>query len=926
MANMQFSHPPPPPPPAHSAYKTWTDIDDDGGIRKNINDHDGRIRSNETRLADLHTMSLSPAAEQQLSPTQQLQQTLPQKSWKRFLTLRRTKSSTADLTHDGPPTSTMSAAAPSLVGFADLDYYSQEEWSSFPTTTTSRSAHSSTNIPPALASSSQASKTRRQRVAVDTARAVASSAKQSKSERESAGPASAGTDGASPTGGSSTPGVLSSSSASISAGSSGPPPSPLANLTSRQLTNLAASVLHHLGEKQESIGGSSGGGDGGSHAITGDYTGITTEHLAAARALASPMRHSAANTADPQFSQTTAKLAQLPDPQLYRLALDVEDECERRFPDLAMSAVSVDAQRDEALQIQRGSRIFLSLSRKKFGEGGGTIKRSIKTQRSDPTLFNNIDAMPSSAPLPTTDAPPFRIQSPLHTTATLQRPRTAGLRLSQDADRFVAQPVPVKQVKAGFLTNAATLPPPPMDQDQPSHKVSTRQVRPAEAQPTPATSSKVIPQRGKSQTRVPTTTPDVGPRRQRSESHSGNPSPKKDITTPSSIETKRTLTVSRKPTSQESLKRLDSLLPKRPMARRMPSYQNDLEKIGRVAAHLKRHEDHDIVSTTDDDDDDQILGDWAVRKQQQQLDVLNWRRRENEFAASTAEDATKSSESDLEDADVTANERQRRISAAAAASIGLSGASWREWCTKCVESESGYHFRRDRQPSPPPAQLQRSHTHSASTHTPRLPHALPTPAVSPMANTIHHTSPRLRANGVASPILHIATSLSSVPDIQTLRAPSPARTPTPRSASPSAKDFTPFHAALGILTTPQLLAAVRDVRGVMARRHGPPKHRRNGSNTTIQIISASPPSTAPLTPLTASPTPPSASSDSNPHTSDMEDFLDDEEDESLTYCERLLLRLPMSRVRIIWAAVADEVRRRDLDINVHSRTARPLVA
>lgn len=155
-------------------------------------------------------------------------------------------------------------------------------------------------------------------------------------------------------------------SASLASNTSAEVDSPLATLTSRQLCQLAVAVLHHLDE------------DTAKASNVEALAGMQSPVLQAARALAAPHLHS--TNLDQHSVEATAKLARLPPDQLHRLAMDVERECERRFPDLAVSVSSVVGQKNVET-VQRGSRVFLSLPRRtrdaeqgQNGSGGGDRK------------------------------------------------------------------------------------------------------------------------------------------------------------------------------------------------------------------------------------------------------------------------------------------------------------------------------------------------------------------------------------------------------------------------------------------------------------------------------------------------------------------------------------------------------------------------
>ncbi|KAI8909473.1 hypothetical protein DFJ77DRAFT_472703 [Powellomyces hirtus] len=137
-------------------------------------------------------------------------------------------------------------------------------------------------------------------------------------------------------------------------------------------------------------------------------------------------------------------------------------------------------------------------------------------------------------------------------------------------------------------------------------------------------------------------------------------------------------------------------------------------------------------------------------------------------------------------------------------------------------------------------------------------------------------------------------------------APAPPSTPPAPSTAPTTGSYTheEFVAGLETLTTAQLVAAVRDVQTVISRQQKAEqiemarkqKVMMNGgrasspSRTTTSTVSPSPP---------ASPSVHSATSDSNN-----------------THCQNLLLQLPVPRVKLIWTAVAEEVRKRGLNVNV----------
>ncbi|TPX59119.1 hypothetical protein SpCBS45565_g07822 [Spizellomyces sp. 'palustris'] len=400
------------------------------------------------------------------------------------------------------------------------------------------------------------------------------------------------------------------------------PASPLATLTSSQLTVLAASVLHQLESDPR------------------HPTESPTPALVAARALASPHRHSVALA-----SQANVKLAQLPENQLHRLALDVEDECERRFPDLAVSAVSVVAQKDVET-VQRGSRTFLSLSRRAHSE------------------FRND---------------------------------TAVWLAEGDYDEDEVEILP--NTTNGEMMGSG----PNIEQ------------------------------------------PDLEP----------------------------------------------------PPTIRIPPRRFVLRSTNRI---------------------------------------------------DTSEGAGVQSDemSDVETSFV------------------------REYGSRVISESQQFFDKLD--------------TSEGLDDIPRK----------PASNSSQAT---LIEEGVES---LPALPNSRLPRIDTkMNAKTASMRTSPSSPNaPNSPSLKPFTAALSILTTPQLLAAVRDVRGIMARRHNPygaaKTHRRNNSNVTVKSTKST--------------------GESEPALSETSD----DDDENLTYCEQLLLRLPMSRIRIIWAAVADEVRRRGLDVNVHS--------
>lgn len=128
--------------------------------------------------------------------------------------------------------------------------------------------------------------------------------------------------------------------------------SPLVSLSSRQLTELSVAILHHLEthEYEKSL-------------AEEHSSAPLASSLQAARALASPHRHS---SLDQHTMDAVTKLAQLPEDHFRQLAKDVESECERRFPDLAVSAVSVGQKNAGTLQL--GNRVILSLSRQNHEE------------------------------------------------------------------------------------------------------------------------------------------------------------------------------------------------------------------------------------------------------------------------------------------------------------------------------------------------------------------------------------------------------------------------------------------------------------------------------------------------------------------------------------------------------------------------------
>ncbi|KAJ3145062.1 hypothetical protein HDU89_007582 [Geranomyces variabilis] len=109
-----------------------------------------------------------------------------------------------------------------------------------------------------------------------------------------------------------------------------------------------------------------------------------------------------------------------------------------------------------------------------------------------------------------------------------------------------------------------------------------------------------------------------------------------------------------------------------------------------------------------------------------------------------------------------------------------------------------------------------------------------------------------------------------------------------------------FVAGLATLTTSQLVAAVRDVQAVISRQQ-----RQDHKPDTPSPPPPRPPPPAldesGGSPLSSSSLSPSANPDS---------------DLSVTHCQNLLLQLPATRVKLIWTAVAEEVRRRGLNVNV----------
>ncbi|KAJ3146547.1 hypothetical protein HDU86_008479 [Geranomyces michiganensis] len=113
-----------------------------------------------------------------------------------------------------------------------------------------------------------------------------------------------------------------------------------------------------------------------------------------------------------------------------------------------------------------------------------------------------------------------------------------------------------------------------------------------------------------------------------------------------------------------------------------------------------------------------------------------------------------------------------------------------------------------------------------------------------------------------------------------------------------------FVAGLATLTTSQLVAAVRDVQAVISRQQR--------AASTPATPSPPPPrlpldETGELSPPPSSSSASSLSSSSSPRS--------DDSDSSVTHCQNLLLQLPVARVKLIWTAVAEEVRRRGLNVN-----------
>ncbi|KAJ3165458.1 hypothetical protein HDU88_004255 [Geranomyces variabilis] len=160
------------------------------------------------------------------------------------------------------------------------------------------------------------------------------------------------------------------------------PSSPLVSLTSRQLADLASCVVERLDMH--------------------DYrTAVPASAMQAARALASTNRSETASLSSSTAAEAHDKIRGLFPAQLHRLAMDVEMECERRFPDLAVSVQSlqqVAGNNGYGLEtLERGGRTFLSLPRKSGGGGEYSSSRSTmipmrssSPQMPPPSVFRDV--------------------------------------------------------------------------------------------------------------------------------------------------------------------------------------------------------------------------------------------------------------------------------------------------------------------------------------------------------------------------------------------------------------------------------------------------------------------------------------------------------------------------------------------------------
>ncbi|KAJ3181750.1 hypothetical protein HDU87_000768 [Geranomyces variabilis] len=160
------------------------------------------------------------------------------------------------------------------------------------------------------------------------------------------------------------------------------PSSPLVALTSRQLADLASCVVERLDMH--------------------DYrTAVPASAMQAARALASTNRSDTASLSSSTVAEAHDKIRGLLPAQLHRLAMDVEMECERRFPDLAVSVQSLQqaaGHNGYGLEtLERGGRTFLSLPRKSGGGGEFSSSRSTmipmrssSPQMPPPSVFRDV--------------------------------------------------------------------------------------------------------------------------------------------------------------------------------------------------------------------------------------------------------------------------------------------------------------------------------------------------------------------------------------------------------------------------------------------------------------------------------------------------------------------------------------------------------